>query len=321
MIGQKDRVFLQHASISLEELVPEDNFYRQLEECINLEFIRDLVQDLYSNIGRPSIDPIVFFKLQLIAFFEGIRSERQLMEMVKSALEKIKDEDEDIENIIDQNRSIGVEYRGNFQIDVVPAIEIEKDKLYRIFDKRTRQPVDSNPKLHGKNLSEANENSESGSVRRLVPIIKLLKSWKRDKCDYVKSFHLELLAVEILRDEPIESFSVGLAKFFSKVGDYLQEACLVDPANSENHIDVYLDEDGVRDDLLGLVAGENDLAENALMLEEAGENDGAVDEWKKIFESDNGNRRITAPPKSSGPTIITTPPKQHCDVPFRFDRR
>jgi transposase len=82
MIGQKDRIFRQHASISLDELVPEDNFYRQLEECINLEFIRDLVQDLYSNIGRPSIDPIVFFKLQLIAFFEGIRSERQLMEMV-----------------------------------------------------------------------------------------------------------------------------------------------------------------------------------------------------------------------------------------------
>jgi transposase len=31
---------------------------------------------------RPSIDPVVFFKLQLIAFFEGIRSERLLMETV-----------------------------------------------------------------------------------------------------------------------------------------------------------------------------------------------------------------------------------------------
>ena len=33
-------------------------------------------------MGRPSIDPVVFFKLQLIAFFEGIRSERKLMETV-----------------------------------------------------------------------------------------------------------------------------------------------------------------------------------------------------------------------------------------------
>lgn len=56
----------------------------------------------------------------------------KLLEMVKSALEKIKNENEDIENIIDQNRSIGVEYRGNFQIDVVPAIDIEKEKLYSL---------------------------------------------------------------------------------------------------------------------------------------------------------------------------------------------
>ena len=33
-------------------------------------------------MGRPSIDPVTFFKLHLIMFFEGIRSERQLMETV-----------------------------------------------------------------------------------------------------------------------------------------------------------------------------------------------------------------------------------------------
>ena len=33
-------------------------------------------------MGRPSIDPVTFFKLHLIMFFEGIRSERQHMEMV-----------------------------------------------------------------------------------------------------------------------------------------------------------------------------------------------------------------------------------------------
>ena len=63
-------------------LVPEDNFYRQVEQCIDLSFVRDLVCHLYSDFGRPSIDPVVFFKLQLIAFFEGIRSERLLMETV-----------------------------------------------------------------------------------------------------------------------------------------------------------------------------------------------------------------------------------------------
>ena len=63
-------------------MVPDDNFYRQVEQSIDLGFVSDLADEFYSSIGRPSIDPVVFFKLQLIAFFEGIRSERQLMETV-----------------------------------------------------------------------------------------------------------------------------------------------------------------------------------------------------------------------------------------------
>lgn len=82
MLGKKDKKFKSHTVVSLEELVPKENLYRQVEACLDLDFIRDLVQELCSHVGRPSIDPVVFFKLQLIAFFEGIRSERHLMETV-----------------------------------------------------------------------------------------------------------------------------------------------------------------------------------------------------------------------------------------------
>lgn len=82
MLVSKDRHF-KTCTVSLEALVPEDNFYRRVEARLDLGFVRDLVQDHYAQrMGRPSIDPVVFFKLQLIMFFEGIRSERQLMEMV-----------------------------------------------------------------------------------------------------------------------------------------------------------------------------------------------------------------------------------------------
>ena len=62
--------------------MPSDHFYRHVEQCLDPRFVRDLVREFYAQLGRPSIDPVVFFKLQLIAFFEGIRSERQLMETV-----------------------------------------------------------------------------------------------------------------------------------------------------------------------------------------------------------------------------------------------
>ena len=41
--------------------------------------MREFVQQTYAGRGRPSIDPVVFFKLQLVMFFEDIRSERLLM--------------------------------------------------------------------------------------------------------------------------------------------------------------------------------------------------------------------------------------------------
>ncbi len=83
MLGPpKVRDLDQPIVVSLESLVPKDHFYRHLDRSLDLSFVRDLVEDCYSPIGRPSIDPVVFFKLQLVLFFEGIRSERQLMRVV-----------------------------------------------------------------------------------------------------------------------------------------------------------------------------------------------------------------------------------------------
>ena len=67
-------------AVSLDELVPPNHFYRHLEVKLDLSFVRAWVTDRYADRGRPSVDPVVFFKLQLIMFFEGIRSERKLIE-------------------------------------------------------------------------------------------------------------------------------------------------------------------------------------------------------------------------------------------------
>jgi transposase len=87
MMGTKERTFQPLPNdISLEELVPEDNFYRCLHEKLDLSFVRELVEDRYAASGRPSVDPEVFFRLQLVMFHEGIRSERELMRIVSDRL-------------------------------------------------------------------------------------------------------------------------------------------------------------------------------------------------------------------------------------------
>ncbi len=85
-MGTKQRSFAQLIHVSLEELVPQDHFYRHLERTLDLSFVRAFVQESYANKGRPSIDPVVFFKLQLVMFFEDIRSERLLMRLVADRL-------------------------------------------------------------------------------------------------------------------------------------------------------------------------------------------------------------------------------------------
>jgi transposase len=86
MMGSKAREFAPICNRSLEELVPADNFYRHLEAALDLDFVRDLVRAAYKECGRPSIDPGVFFKLQLVMFFEGLRSERELVKVAADRL-------------------------------------------------------------------------------------------------------------------------------------------------------------------------------------------------------------------------------------------
>ena len=59
--------------------IPQRHFYEQLETLIDLTFVRELTASLYAEkLGRPSLDPVVFFKCMLVAFFENIVADRAL---------------------------------------------------------------------------------------------------------------------------------------------------------------------------------------------------------------------------------------------------
>ncbi len=70
--------------VTIESLVPSDHLLRRIDAAIDLEFIRERVRHLYcADNGRPALDPVVLFKLLLIGYLFGIRSERQLMREVQ----------------------------------------------------------------------------------------------------------------------------------------------------------------------------------------------------------------------------------------------
>jgi transposase len=87
MLGPaQSRDFGRPVAISLDHLVPRDHFYRHLDARLDLGFVREWVRDASADRGRPSIDPVVFFKRSLVMFFEGIRSERQLLALAADRL-------------------------------------------------------------------------------------------------------------------------------------------------------------------------------------------------------------------------------------------
>jgi transposase len=53
--------------------IPREHFYEQLRNVVDLDFVYELTKPLYADvIGRPSLDPVVFFKCMLIGFFDNI---------------------------------------------------------------------------------------------------------------------------------------------------------------------------------------------------------------------------------------------------------
>ena len=69
---------------TMEEIVPDDSLFRKIDKYIDFTFIYDKVKNLYcDNNGRPSIDPVVLFKIVFIQVLDGIKSMRQTCKKIK----------------------------------------------------------------------------------------------------------------------------------------------------------------------------------------------------------------------------------------------
>ena len=84
MLATKAEERGQYEMICIEELVPKDHILRKIDRAIDFGHIYDLVGDLYCpDNGRPSIDPVVLFKMILIQHLFGIPSLRKTAEEVR----------------------------------------------------------------------------------------------------------------------------------------------------------------------------------------------------------------------------------------------
>lgn len=72
---------------SLDEMVPEDNFYRKVNENLSLDFLYKSTKSYYGSCGQESIDPVVFFKILMVGYLKNINSDRSLMRFCSNCLD------------------------------------------------------------------------------------------------------------------------------------------------------------------------------------------------------------------------------------------
>lgn len=87
MQGRKELSPKMMYQVQLQELVSEDNFYRQVDKSIDFQFLYSATAKYYGEEGQESIDPVVFFKICLVGYLNNINSDRRLIEYCSNCLD------------------------------------------------------------------------------------------------------------------------------------------------------------------------------------------------------------------------------------------
>lgn len=73
--------------LSLDGLVPRDNFYRKISLELDFQFLYSSTKQYYGTEGQQSIDPVVFFKILLVGYLNNINSDRALLRFCSNCLD------------------------------------------------------------------------------------------------------------------------------------------------------------------------------------------------------------------------------------------
>lgn len=114
--------------INLESMIPENHFLRIIEKYFDWNFIYEEVEKQYSIFGRPSIDPVVLFKIHILKFLFHEDSLRKTYETLQYNILYRWFIGYGINEKVPDHSTYSQNYKRKF-------CKLEKDMLQTIFDK------------------------------------------------------------------------------------------------------------------------------------------------------------------------------------------
>src|SRR5438477_12487997 len=90
MMGeQKSEPELFNYAVNLEKRMRSNHPLRQVKAAIDFGFVREEVAHCYGKKGNESVDPVVILKMMFLLFFDDIKRERELMEVIGERLDSL----------------------------------------------------------------------------------------------------------------------------------------------------------------------------------------------------------------------------------------
>jgi hypothetical protein len=164
----------------------------------------------------------------------------------------------------------------DFEVDVVPGFN-RQGGGYLIPNSITNSWLSTDPKKHVELMAASNKAHNND----LVPLVKMIKAWNKSHSTYFRSFHLEVLALQILNNITISDFPSGARFYFDKGRTVVKQKNL-DPAGYGDDVGRYITTDRVEEAATRFQTA-YDRAIKAEDYAKRGYVSHAVDMWQKIF--------------------------------------
>lgn len=161
-------------------------------------------------------------------------------------------------------------------IEVVPAFD-RAGGGYHIPDPQAGAWIATNPKKHHEASTEKNELCGG----KYVPLVKMVKAVNREMGEPVSpSFLLEVMALEIVT-APVGRYGDEIISFLATAADRIHEPW-PDPAGIGPDVNTQMSHTE-RVTATQRIQDAQEIAENAVDLEDEGNERAAVEEWRRIF--------------------------------------
>ncbi len=196
-----------------------------------------------------------------------------LLDLIKRTLRKTYTRTPDISR---NGQAVSIRF-DDFVVDVVPGFN-RQGGGFLIPNSITQTWLETDPKKHVEIMSTANA-AHNGD---LVPLVKMIKAWNKNIGSYFNSFHLEVLALQIMDGVKISNFPSGARYFFDKGKDLINKKN-PDPAGYGGDVGSYINGQEKIQEAVGKFQSAYEYAIKAESFEAQGYIRTATETWIKIF--------------------------------------